>query len=147
MLVGRIGLIHEGKTAALGSGVGVSSFAPPRAHSPFRPRAEEGEAGRRQGGGGQAGRKPRPDQTHPLQQGDGYARSRSPITAHTGEVQTKCPPHIGKSGQRLYQGAQNFIKAFGHSDIQKNFMRPNDRIFQKKSNKFEIKFYPGIDIK
>ena len=66
-----------------------------------------------------------------------HGRSRSPIRAHTGEVQTKCPPHIEKSGQWLYQGAQNFFKAFGRSNIEKNFMRPNDRII--KTNRINLR--------
>ena len=68
MLVGRIGLIHEGKTAALGSG--VLSRAAPHTQSPPPPprgrgRGERGE--RRVAGGGEEGRQvenasARPDQ-------------------------------------------------------------------------------------
>ena len=59
MLVGRIGLIHEGKTAALGSGV-LSRAAPHTQSPPPPPRGRgRGERGgsRAEGGGGQAGRK------------------------------------------------------------------------------------------
>ena len=107
LLVGRIGLIHEGKTAALGSGV-LSRAAPHTQSPPPPPRGRRrGERGgsRAEGGGGQAGRKCLGSSGSAPQQGNGYGRSRSPIRAHTGEVQTKCPPHIGKSGQRLTQGA------------------------------------------
>lgn len=96
LLVGRIGLIHEGKTAALGSGV-LSRAAPHTQSPPPPPRGRgRGERGERRvaggGGGGQAGRKCLGSPGSAPQQGNGYGRSRSPIRAHTGEVQTKCPP-------------------------------------------------------
>ena len=67
LLVGRIGLIHEGKTAALGSGV-LSRAAPHTLRAPLRPRGDGGE-GREAGRGrrGEEGRQvenasARPDQ-------------------------------------------------------------------------------------
>ena len=55
MLVGRIGLIHEGKTAALGSGV-LSRAAPHTLRAPLRPRGDGGE-GREAGRGRRGGRR------------------------------------------------------------------------------------------
>ena len=83
---------------------GAAHSEPPSAPEGTGERGERRVAGGR-GGGGQAGRKCLGSPGSAPQQGNGYGRSRSPIRAHTGEVQTKCPPHIGKSGQRLTQGA------------------------------------------